>query len=51
MESGHIDASKINILIFSQSDEEDQHTEIQSSEFDDEGVLINWPYGFFSPAP
>jgi energy-coupling factor transporter ATP-binding protein EcfA2 len=45
---GKFKADEIQILLFEQ-DEKDGQTKIRTASFDDEGVLSNWPYGFFEP--
>ena len=45
--NGRIKNSDVRVYRF-QSAQAEEGTEIFSSEFDDNGVLQNWPYGFFS---
>lgn len=45
---GRIKANDIQILIFEQSTVSGE-TEITKSVLTEEGVLVNWPYGFFEP--
>lgn len=45
---GKFRAEEIQILLFEQ-DEKDGQTTIRTASFDREGVLSNWPYGFFEP--
>lgn len=45
---GKFPAEDIQILLFEQ-DEDDGRTAIRKAYFDDEGVLANWPFGFFEP--
>lgn len=45
---GKFKADDIQILLFEQ-DEKDGQTKIRTASFDNEGVLSNWPYGFFEP--
>jgi predicted ATPase len=44
-----IDRNDVQVVLFDQPDPATP-TEIRVAEFDDEGVLQNWPYGFFEPA-
>jgi len=44
-----ISKNDINIIIFNKENE-GEATRIQSASFDDEGLLENWPIGFFKPA-
>lgn len=49
IECGQIDAEDVQVVIFSASGpEQDLKTEISTSTFDSNGVLQNWPYGFFN---
>ncbi len=44
-----IDKNKINIVIFNKLNE-NEPTEISTAIFDDDGLLENWPIGFFKPS-
>lgn len=44
--SGAIQHSDVNIIIFSKETEKSE-TKVSVSNFDRDGVLMNWPYGFF----
>lgn len=44
-----IDKNKINIVIFNKLTE-NEPTEISTAIFDDDGLLENWPIGFFKPS-
>ncbi|MDO8332143.1 MAG: DUF3696 domain-containing protein [Fluviicoccus sp.] len=46
IESGKIRTDDVQVLMFEQ-DEDNGATKISKSVFDDSGVLLNWPYGFF----
>lgn len=46
---GKIESGQVQILIFEQDEENDQRTNVRVVPFDDDGQLIDWPYGFFSP--
>lgn len=39
----------VTILLFEPSEVEDKSTSIRISTFDNDGVLKNWPFGFFEP--
>lgn len=45
---GKFKAEDIQILLFEQEGKDGQ-TKIRTASFDEEGVLSNWPYGFFEP--
>ncbi|MEA4906928.1 MAG: AAA family ATPase [Anaerolineaceae bacterium] len=45
---GEIDPKFINIAIFDKNDP-NQPTKVTVGEFDNDGFLTNWPYGFFEP--
>lgn len=45
---GKFKAEDIQILLFEQEGK-DGPTKITTSEFDEDGVLSNWPFGFFEP--
>jgi hypothetical protein len=46
--NGKFKAENIQILLFEQ-EEEGGSTSIRTASFDNDGVLSNWPYGFFEP--
>jgi len=49
VECGSIDPKDVQVVIFSASGgEQDLKTEISTSTFDGDGVLRDWPYGFFN---
>lgn len=48
IEDGVLDRSKVQIVVFSSNDDLDSPSKIQLSEFDENGVLMNWPHGFFN---
>lgn len=43
---GKIDASAVQIVVFGEREGEG---DVSLSHFDQDGVLVNWPYGFFVP--
>jgi hypothetical protein len=45
---GQIQPKDVGIVLFDQSDR-DARVTVRESFFDDEGVLTDWPYGFFEP--
>jgi len=45
---GQLAAEDIQILLFEQ-DGDESTTTIRKASFDNDGVLTNWPYGFFEP--
>ncbi|MEZ0300251.1 MAG: AAA family ATPase [Candidatus Methylacidiphilales bacterium] len=44
---GQIKSQDVQVLLFDKKD--DLMTDIRTSQYDKEGVLQNWPYGFFLP--
>ncbi|QIM52023.1 DUF3696 domain-containing protein [Hydrogenophaga crocea] len=46
--SGRLKSEDVQVLLFEQ-DKNGRTTTISKSTFDDEGVLLNWPFGFFEP--
>lgn len=44
-----ISSSDVQILLFEDDSENEMLTKVRSVNFNDDGVLINWPYGFFQP--
>jgi predicted ATPase len=49
IEKGVLDASEVSILLFESSEATRSATEVKVAEFNDQGILKNWPYGFFEP--
>ncbi|MBK8070549.1 MAG: DUF3696 domain-containing protein [Ramlibacter sp.] len=49
IEKGHLDPKDVSIILFEQDPNRADTTKIRVSEFDSEGVLRNWPFGFFDP--
>ena len=45
--SGSLSAEAVQILVFEDSEERGEGTSVRVATFDDEGVLKNWPIGFF----
>lgn len=48
IESKKLAASAVQIVIFNASDDIRDCVDIQLAEYDDDGGLVNWPYGFFN---
>ncbi|PIF38647.1 LOW QUALITY PROTEIN: AAA ATPase-like protein [Burkholderiales bacterium 23] len=48
IEEGKLRAEDVQIVIFSSEDGNLNSTRIETSNYDAEGVLENWPFGFFS---
>lgn len=48
IEKGDLNAKDVQIVIFSNDDSDSNLTNISTSTYDSEGVLSNWPFGFFS---
>lgn len=46
-----VDPDDIQILIFENDMEEESSTSVRVATFDKDGILQNWPYGFFQPIP
>ena len=44
---GKIDPQSIQILVFEDSEEKTKGAHIRTANFDDDGILRNWPIGFF----
>jgi hypothetical protein len=44
-----VDRKAIQILLFEQEDSQSP-SQVRKAEFDDEGILRNWPLGFFEPS-
>lgn len=49
VESGKLAREDVAILLFEPSQDETKNVKIRVSNFDEEGVLQNWPFGFFEP--
>lgn len=49
IESGKLAREDVVILLFEPSQDETKSVKIRVSNFDKEGVLQNWPFGFFEP--
>ena len=47
--SKRLQASDVQILLFERDPEDDAATRVRSVPFDDDGTLLEWPYGFFIP--
>jgi hypothetical protein len=45
---GGIDAEQVQIVVFSAEDDINSPTEVSVSTFSEDGVLSNWPFGFFN---
>jgi hypothetical protein len=45
---GKVSPSDVQIVLFEPDDENERRTAVKVVNFDQEGQLINWPYGFFS---
>lgn len=48
IEEKKLKAEDVQIVIFSTKNDDSNSTVIDTSEFGEDGSLINWPYGFFS---
>ena len=48
IEKGAISHKDVQIVIFSAKDDINSPTDVSLAEFDDEGILNNWPFGFFN---
>jgi len=46
---GRIDRKKVQVLVFEKNNGH-AGTNIRTAEYDSDGVLLNWPYGFFLPS-
>lgn len=49
IESGKLAREDVVILLFEPSQDKSKSVKIRVSNFDEEGVLQNWPFGFFEP--
>lgn len=49
IENGKLAREDVVILLFEPSQDETKSVKIRVSSFDEEGVLQNWPFGFFEP--
>jgi predicted ATPase len=48
IEEGKADRDDIQVLLF-EPDEDNGGIKVRVSQYDEEGCLVNWPYGFFTP--
>lgn len=48
---GEIAAKDVQIVIFDAQDDMNSPTKVSTANYDDAGVLSNWPYGFFNYGP
>lgn len=48
IEEGHMSQSEVQIVVFSADSSREGRTTVDTSEYNSEGVLQNWPYGFFN---
>ncbi|GJD29229.1 hypothetical protein PMNALOAF_0461 [Methylobacterium adhaesivum] len=44
-----ISRNEVQILLFEQSLQNEDITVVRSVEYDEKGVIVDWPYGFFEP--
>jgi hypothetical protein len=49
VEQGKLNPEDVSVLLFESEGESLRSTTIRATSFDKEGVLIDWPYGFFEP--
>ena len=42
-------AEDVQVLLFEEDPEDRTQTSVRVSNFNKDGALINWPYGFFQP--
>ncbi|MEX8192357.1 DUF3696 domain-containing protein [Comamonas guangdongensis] len=49
VEQGKLSAEDVSILLFEPSEDQQKSVKVNVSNFDEEGVLQNWPFGFFEP--
>jgi len=49
IENGDLSPESVTILLFESSADDSTSTSVRISEFDENGVLKNWPFGFFDP--
>ncbi|WP_417274321.1 AAA family ATPase [Celeribacter halophilus] len=48
VEEGQIDATDVQVVIFGDLSDDLKEIDVTIAEFDEKGVLQNWPYGFFN---
>jgi predicted ATPase len=48
IEMGDLKAEDVQVIVFSADQERDARTSVETSEFNRDGSLRNWPYGFFN---
>lgn len=48
IEQGDLSAEDVQVVVFSTDGDDGNSTRISTSEYDEDGVLKNWPFGFFS---
>lgn len=48
IEEGEIDAKDVQVVIFGDLSDDLEQNDVSLAEFDDSGVLQNWPFGFFN---
>lgn len=46
---GKLRANDVQILIFDNLEDENEETKVKTVEFSEDGFLIDWPFGFFTP--
>ena len=53
IEAKSLDSSDVQVLLFERGANHSEHNSasVRFSEFDKDGVLTNWPFGFLSPPP
>lgn len=49
IEAGELASHNVSVLLFESSENNASSTSIRISEFDERGILKNWPFGFFEP--
>jgi AAA ATPase-like protein len=47
---GQLSHDDVQVVIFDATDSESHLTDVSTSSFGEDGVLIDWPYGFFQPS-
>lgn len=48
IEEGEVEATDVQVIIFGDLSDDLEKSDVTISEFDESGVLQNWPYGFFN---
>ena len=48
IEEGEIDAKEVQVVIFGDLSDDLEQSDVTLAEFDESGVLQNWPFGFFN---